>query len=46
MRKAGYFKGGLRKVEAAQAIGAEFDSNECHSPSFAVFHEAIREAVA
>lgn len=46
MQKAGYFKGGLRKIEAAQAIGAEFDAKECHSPSFTAFHNAILEAIA
>jgi hypothetical protein len=46
MRKVGYFEGGLRKVEAAQAIGAEFNADECHSPSFTVFHAAVLEAVA
>jgi Domain of unknown function (DUF4276) len=46
MRQGGYFAGGLRKVEAAQAIGSAFDSAECRSPSFRMFHEAILEAVA
>lgn len=45
MRKGGYFEGGLRKMEAAQAIGAQFKPSECISPSFRVFHAAVLEAV-
>lgn len=46
MKKGGYFEGGLRKIEAAQAIGAEFNANECNSPSFTIFYAAVLEAVA
>jgi hypothetical protein len=44
-RRAGYFAGGLRKVEAAQAIGAVFDHDECQSPSFTAFRDAVLEAL-
>lgn len=44
LRNAGYFKGGLRKVEAAKAIGQRIDPDRNSSPSFRVFRDAIREA--
>ena len=44
MRKHGYFKGGLRKREAAQAIGQYIDPDRNTSHSFAVFRDAVREA--
>ncbi len=44
LRKAGYFTGGLRKVEAARAIGQRIDPNRNSSPSFRVFLDAVREA--
>jgi hypothetical protein len=46
MRKAGYFVGGLRKVEAADAIGSVFDPLDCSSPSFATFRGALLEATS
>jgi hypothetical protein len=45
MQKSGYFKGGLRKVEAARAIGARFTPDRCSSRSFTNFRAAIEEAV-
>lgn len=45
MQRSGYFQGGLRKMEAAGAIGATFEAHECRSPSFTVFHTAILEAI-
>lgn len=45
MKGAGYFSGGLRKVEAANAIGEYFDPTNAKSPSFVSFREAIFEAV-
>lgn len=44
LRRYGYFKTGLRKVEAAKAMGAQVDPNRNHSRSFAKFREAIVEA--
>ena len=44
LRKAGYFTGGLRKIEAASAIARHIDPNRNSSPSFRVFRDAIREA--
>jgi hypothetical protein len=46
MRGSGYFAGGLRKVEAANAIGNFFDHADCSSPSFITFRNAILEAVS
>lgn len=46
LQRSGYFKTGLRKVEAARAIGAHVDAGRSRSRSFASFHEAIAEAVA
>ncbi len=42
-RNAGYFRGGLRKVEAARAIGAHLEIDGSSSPSFNVFRSAISE---
>jgi hypothetical protein len=44
LRRHGYFETGLRKIEAARAIGAHVDPGRSRSPSFAKFHEAIAEA--
>lgn len=46
LQKAGYFRGGLRKVEAAQSVGEQFDPSECRSPSFASFYGTLLEAVS
>jgi hypothetical protein len=46
MRKHGYFKGGLAKLEAARAIGACVDPSRSQSRSFQVFCSAVSEAVA
>jgi hypothetical protein len=45
LQRHGYFKGGLAKIEAARAIGAEVDPVRAQSCSFAKFCEAIAEAV-
>ena len=45
LRNAGYFSGGLRKMEAASAIGKHFDPSLAQSPSFVVFRDAVSEAV-
>jgi hypothetical protein len=44
MRRAGYFPGGLRKVEAARRIGQHFDPEACNSPSFICLRDALAEA--
>ncbi|MHB1352241.1 MAG: DUF4276 family protein [Thiobacillus sp.] len=46
MRKHGYFKGGLTKIEAARSIGAEIDPARNCSGSFQTFHQALVEALA
>ena len=40
----GYFKTGLRKTEAARAIGAHLQPSRTRSGSFTRFHEAIVQA--
>lgn len=46
MRKYGYFKGGLTKIDAARAIGAEIEPTRNRSVSFHAFHRALVEALA
>jgi hypothetical protein len=46
MQTHGYFKGGLLKIEAARAIGAQVDPARSRSASFSTFCGAIAEAVA
>lgn len=46
MQKHGYFKGGLAKLEAARAIGAQVDPSRSRSRSFRGFCSALAEAVA
>ena len=46
LRKYGYFKQGLAKVQAATAIGQHVDPARNRSRSFAVFRDAIAEAAA
>lgn len=46
LQRHGYFKTGLRKVEAARALGAQVDPGCSRSPSFLRFHEVFREATA
>ncbi len=46
MKKHGYFRQGLRKVEAARAIAPHIDPERNASPSFACFRDAILEAAA
>jgi hypothetical protein len=45
LQKSGYFKNGLRKTEAARAIGKQADPVRSRSPSFQVFRDAILEVV-
>lgn len=44
LQKAGYFKTGLRKIEAARAIGKCLDATRNNSRSFQVFRDAVYEA--
>lgn len=46
MRKSGYFKGGLTKIEAARVIGACVEPARSRSRSFSAFCSAIIEGVA
>lgn len=46
MQAHGYFKGGLLKIEAARAIGANVDPARSSSRSFLAFSAAISEACA
>ena len=46
LQKHGYFKGGLRKIEAARAIAPHVDPVRNRSPSFAAFRDALVEAAA
>jgi hypothetical protein len=43
LQKAGYFKGGLRKIEAARAIAPHMDPTRNTSRSFQIFREALLE---
>jgi hypothetical protein len=45
LQKAGYFKNGLRKTEAARSIGKQIDPQHNRSRSFQVFRDAMLEAV-
>ena len=45
LKRGGYFTTGLRKVEAARAVAAHIDPARSRSRSFALFHDAIAEAV-
>ena len=46
LQRYGYFKQGLAKVQAANAIGKHIDPARNRSASFAVFRDAIEEAAA
>lgn len=46
LRRYGYFKSGLLKVDAARTIGALLDPGRSTSQSFATFRDAIAEAIA
>jgi hypothetical protein len=43
LQKAGYFSGGLRKVEAARAVAAHMQPPRNASPSFCTFRDALLE---
>ncbi len=44
LKRHGYFRTGLRKLDAARAIAPHMDPTRNHSRSFTRFHEAIAEA--
>ena len=46
LKRHGYFRGGLAKSAAAQAVAVHFDPTSNRSHSFRVFRDAIVEAVA
>ena len=46
LQQAGYFRGRLRKVEAARRIAKHIDPNRNASPSFRVFRDAVVEAAS
>ena len=46
MQAHGYFRSGLRKIEAARTIAPHVDPARNRSPSFAAFREALAEATA
>ena len=46
MKNAGYFATGLRKLEAARAIGPHLDPDRNASPSFRALRDGIRRLVA
>lgn len=43
-QKAGYFEGGLRKIEAARNVGKHFRSGRCSSPSYRCLANALLDA--
>lgn len=45
LRRAGYYKNGLRKIEAAQYIGPYIDPENNRSHSFQCFRDALKELV-
>jgi hypothetical protein len=45
LKSAGYFSGGLRKVECAQMLGKHLNPATCSSASFRVFWEAVSEVI-
>ena len=45
LQRAGYFSGGLRKVQAAREIGRTFEHTMCKSKSFNHFRKIILEAI-
>jgi hypothetical protein len=45
LQRHGYYKAGLLKIEAARTIGAFVDAARTRSRSFAMFRDAIAEAI-
>lgn len=46
LKRAGYFEGGLRKIELARAITPHIEPERNRSRSFQVFRDALRELIA
>jgi uncharacterized protein DUF4276 len=46
LKKAGYFRNGLRKIEAARAVAAHWDVDGNSSHSFRVLRDVLREMAA
>lgn len=46
LQRRGYFKGGLRKIEAARTLGGVVEPERNRSQSFCRFRDALLEAVA
>lgn len=46
LKRHGYFKQGLRKIEVARNLGKLVDVQRSDSPSFQCFHQALMEAAA
>ena len=46
LQRHGYFRIGLRKIEAARSIAPRIDPKRNSSPSFAAFRDALAEATA
>ncbi|MBS0464907.1 MAG: DUF4276 family protein [Proteobacteria bacterium] len=46
MKRHGYFRQGLRKIEAARALGKCVEAARSDSASFLCFHRAVMEAAA
>ena len=46
LQRHGYFRAGLRKIEAARSIAPKIDPERNSSPSFETFRDALVEAAA
>lgn len=46
LQQAGYFTGGLRKIEAAHAVASHMVPSRNSSPSFCALRDALQEMVA
>lgn len=46
LKRGGYYRTGIAKVELARKIGSQFDPNRCTSPSFRCFRETVLSALA
>ncbi len=46
LQRAGHFRGGLRKIEAARAVAPHMDPDRNRSRSFQVFRDTMRELAA
>jgi uncharacterized protein DUF4276 len=46
LQQAGYFTGGLRKIEAARAVAQHMVPSQNFSPSFCALRDALQEMVA